>query len=59
MTLVKGKKYYVLQKQTDKIVFIGNFIGKKDNKLYFFNEQHLSIFFDENTHLFFNVTSRL
>jgi hypothetical protein len=60
MDLVKGKKYYVLQKESDKIVFIGIFIGKKDDKLYFFNEPDFAyISFDETTHLFFNFTSRL
>jgi len=62
MNLVKGKKYYVLQKGTEKeaIIFIGIFIGKKDDKLYFLQEQHKTIVrFNEHNYLFFNFTSRL
>lgn len=62
MNLVKGKKYYVLQKGTEKeaIIFIGIFIGKKDDKLYFLQEQSKTIVsFNDHTHLFFNFISRL
>ena len=60
MNLVKGKKYYVLEKEKDAIIFIGIFIGKKDDKLYFLQEQSKTIVrFNEHNYLFFNFTSRL